>query len=114
MQRELHHWIPLLNYFDSYLEKHAALRHASPMLFDPPEWAEETFPKRNVLAILRTSALILKMCAQKQPYNSLQVRNLVARCGWLEPAAWERDIPAASSTPLSLPRITANPLQIER
>jgi hypothetical protein len=74
MQRELHHWIPLLNYFDSYVEKYAALRHASPSLFDPPEWAEDAFPKRNILAILRTTALILKMCVQKQPYNSLEVR----------------------------------------
>lgn len=76
LQRDLHHWIPLLNHFDDYLER-TLYGRADIDLRDlsKPE-PEADFPKRNVLSILKTTWTLLRTCLHKQLYNSLEVRTL--------------------------------------
>lgn len=73
LQRDLHHWIPLLNHFDDYLEKLLYGRAEMDLRDISKEEPAAEFPKRNVLSILTTTCTLLRICLHKQLYNSLEV-----------------------------------------
>lgn len=80
LQRDLHHWIPLLNHFDDYLEKLLYGRTELDLRdLSKPE-SDTEFPKRNVLSILTTTCTLLRTCLHKQLYNSLEVCSCLALC----------------------------------
>ena len=74
-QKDLHHWIPLLNHFDAYLEKMLSGRQDL-VLSDLSKPPETELPTRNLLAVLKTTCVLLRVCAQKHIYRSLEVRSL--------------------------------------
>lgn len=66
----MHHWVPLLDRFDEYLEKHVGGRRDLAVDFsggvqDPP------FPEKDVEAILRVTAAILEHSSNKHLYSSV-------------------------------------------
>lgn len=78
LQGDLHHWIPLLNHFDSILEE---LIKAHPELSTPGAAgaaARPPFPVDLCVAVLRTTALILENCSNKHLYLSYEVRGVGA------------------------------------
>jgi hypothetical protein len=79
LQRDLQHWIPLLNHFDFYLSKHLTFKTDDMVERVVSAESSANFPKHNVLAILRMSCLILKHCVNKQMYNSLKVCSLFSQ-----------------------------------
>ena len=79
MQRDLQHWIPLLNHFDAYLTKHLSSQPEEAV--DKVTCLGQTsdFPQRNVLGILRVTQQVVKHCVNKQTYNSVEVRSFDVR-----------------------------------
>lgn len=76
VQRDLHHWVPLLNHFDGVLE---AASKALPRLDSSDdasaEQAQQSAPtQQNLLGVLRVTHVLLKHCVNKQIYGSLQMR----------------------------------------
>ncbi|GKV14839.1 hypothetical protein SLEP1_g25650 [Rubroshorea leprosula] len=68
---DIHHWVELFNYFDSFFEKHIKPRkdlqvEDSFLGSDPP------FPREAVLQILRVIRIILENCTNKQFYSSYE------------------------------------------
>jgi hypothetical protein len=73
VQRDLHNWIPLLNFFDDYLSEHVSKRTELTLTTFEGVDEHSAVPFRNVLAILRVTTVLLRYCSQKQIYNSLEV-----------------------------------------
>ena len=73
VQKDLNHWVPLLNHFDSYLSKQLAKwQEASPDSLSEHA-AIPDLPQRNIIAILQATCQLLKHCLNKQTYSSLEV-----------------------------------------
>lgn len=91
----MHHWVPLLDRFDEYFEKHLKDRRDLQLSYGEPEGAaaavaggpaagapqptaaaqreDAPFPTEAVLQILRVTTLILEGCSNKHLYNSYEV-----------------------------------------
>jgi len=73
LQGDFQSWVALFNYFDDILEKHVSPRPGLQLDW-PVDAAEQApFPTSDVLAILRTSSIILENCANKHLYQSTEV-----------------------------------------
>lgn len=90
MQKDLQHWIPLLNHFDAYLSKQLLLRQDPSNDSLAEYFSGAAFPQRNILAVLNTTCLILKYCVNKQMYASLEVRLSTCRAAAAPCAVLER------------------------
>ena len=82
----MHHWVPLLDHFDAFLEAYIKGRvdltleygdpadASSPQPPQPQQAAELLpFPTQAVLEILRVTTLLLEGCSNKHLYNSYEV-----------------------------------------
>lgn len=85
----MHHWVPLLDHFDAYLERHVKDRHDLALRVEgeggadgggPPD---PPFPAADLLAVLRVTTTILENSSNKHLYNSFEVRRLIAIFGWI-------------------------------
>ena len=71
----MHHWVPLLDYFDAYLESQVKGRRELGLEYEAAAAAAQPpFPSEGVLAVLRATAAILEHCSNKHLYNSYEVR----------------------------------------
>ncbi|PNH10945.1 E3 ubiquitin-protein ligase [Tetrabaena socialis] len=68
---DLNHWVPLLNLFDDVLEEAIKDRPDLTLADVPgPEHSAGPFPAATVLAVLRTTTVILDNCSNKHLYQS--------------------------------------------
>lgn len=73
LQGDFHHWATLFNYFDDLLDQNVSPRKDLTLEFDR-DGIDSFFPSRNVLAILRVTAIILENCSNKHLYHSYEVK----------------------------------------
>ena len=76
-QGDFNQWVPLFNYFDSFLEEVVSKRRDL-QLDVCSNQQDEPFPTANVLAVLRTTAILLENCNNKHLYQSYEVRHQAA------------------------------------
>ncbi len=63
----------MINHFDAWLETHISKRKDLELKYEANS-ADGPFPSRNVIQILRVTAIILENCSNKHLYNSYEVR----------------------------------------
>ena len=73
MQGDVHHWIPLLDHFDAYFEKHLKDRSDLQLKVESEDAQDPPFPSAAVVGILRATAAILEHSNNKHLYNSFEV-----------------------------------------
>jgi hypothetical protein len=73
LQGEFYHWVPLFNYFDEFLEKTVKQGSQLELRFEEHESSNPPFPADAVVAVLRTTTIILENCANKHFWASYEV-----------------------------------------
>lgn len=74
MQGDFYQWVVLFNRFDAFFDKVVVPRRDLQLQYDVGgEAADPPFPTRDVLAVLRVTALILENCNNKHLYQSYEV-----------------------------------------
>lgn len=74
MQGDFLHWVPLINHFEDWFEKHVSKRWELKLAGGKNTDDAAQFPIADCLAILRVSCILLENTTNKHLYQSYDVR----------------------------------------
>jgi hypothetical protein len=89
LQGDIHHWTPVLDHFDAFLEEAAARSDVQLLSRGPGLQPEQPFPADTIEAVLGVTCALLENCSNARAvYNSSEVSSTKACMHvWLAHAA---------------------------